>query len=262
VKDFKTWAKGVGGSTAGVAFDLLEELGLEPRAFLLAGGCFTSWYHGQVENDLDFFPTNEMSMMGVTRHLVQYQGANYKILARTKAAITIEYKNSILQIVDGFGDRIQEHLFRFDWYHTMVHAEYKGPSRPADVRYASSAADAIERKALIYNKTCPNPLAALLRIQKFLQRGFSIHAREMEALRDSLVDETINRSFTLLDWAKELSNSGTYSAPTAQKAPAPTQTSAPKGVDEIMNKFLGLDPDGVHREPGQDDDGKINGRYI
>lgn len=45
---------------------------------------------------------------------------------------------------------------------------------------------------------------------------------------------------------------------TAQQRPAPT----PAPRDATMDSFLGLDPDGVYREPNQDEDGTINGRFL
>jgi hypothetical protein len=123
-----------------------------------------------VYNDGDSAPTLYYSgRRDVPENADLYVGSHQPVHI-TNNAISL---NSGIQIITKFVGRPQDVVENFDYLHAQA---YWKPD--TGCAWSPDCFEAIHNKALIYT-TSAYPLSAMMRIRKFLKRGYSIHAAEM-----------------------------------------------------------------------------------
>jgi hypothetical protein len=155
--------------------DLLELL--KSYKALLAGGAITSIFSGSKINDFDLYFENEKMLTPVKNYL-DNKNNGYKKVFSSSSASTYEAGGRFFQLVHKKELLLStpEALFnKFDF--TICMGSFKF-SEGEFYLHQDFLYD-LARKNLNFNKNALNPVASLWRLQKYIQRGYSISSQNM-----------------------------------------------------------------------------------
>lgn len=153
--------------------NIVESLPNELSCFIkencfLAGGAIYSIHNRQKVNDYDFYFYNKEKIVELKSLIKKL---NIYLNNETKWAITFNIKGSTFQFITKNFGQPRDVVSKFDFYHCMNYFEFKNNFISYSKKY--------EPNVLMFNTKCVYPFRSLERLQKFIQRGFTIKSSEL-----------------------------------------------------------------------------------
>jgi hypothetical protein len=157
----------------------LQGIGLDKQpGWYLAGGACTSAFSNTKIHDLDIFFKSEWALSNALA--VYSANENAKVKYSTDNAVSYRIAGKKVQFIkkEGFVGTPELVVPHFDF--TVSMCAYEPEKRT--FHYDTKFMEHLAARTLVYNPDSKNPLSTMVRVKKFLARGYSISGVEMVKL--------------------------------------------------------------------------------
>jgi hypothetical protein len=154
----------------------------------LCGGAVTSLFSNSRIKDFDLYFESRESFNKVKKHFDKDLATecNLKLVFSTKNALTYSFdtegKKGTIQLIKAFHGDINTIFEKFDFYCCMGSYQF---STSKFVLHDSFLKDIAQRR-LTFNPATPYPLSSLIRVRKYIGKGYSIDAINLVKLALSI----------------------------------------------------------------------------
>jgi hypothetical protein len=149
-------------------YDILGQSGA-----ILAGGALTSLYSNKEINDYDIYFPSEESMMEL---LEEIKGDfSFIVVGRTKKSILLRSGEKLIQLIcNKYYSTVEEIFNNFDFYINMAAFEFKTGELKLHDKFLVNLAS----RNLDFNINTLYPIITALRVNKYLDRGYTISKKD------------------------------------------------------------------------------------
>ena len=161
---------------------------LANNSAFLAGGALTSIFSGRTVNDFDLYFRSNTGRENVSTYL--NTSSDYDKVVESPNALTYQSDNQTLQLVklNEFIGTPEEILNKFDFTINQAAFDFETKEFLLGDRFLQDLA----KQRLKFNKNTPYPINSLIRLEKYINRGFKINAIEGAKLGLSIREIKIN----------------------------------------------------------------------
>lgn len=209
----------------------------------ITGGCIPSMLMDEYVNDFDVYFYDDAEARGVLQYFQarkdKNQGKKFHVNLITDNSVNLSDK---IQLVIKYSGSIHDVTSKFDWQHIKSYYIYSENKLVINMKTYQSVVE----KELVYTGS-DYPLSSMLRLRKYLRKGWTIDTKNMTAIALDIVKE-FNKPVEdpeyqeVLDIMERID--GEQEIPGSENVPRVDESvmDYKVSVDQLINQLNGVDP--------------------